>query len=650
MSEISLDMTSAGSVYSFGSYALDPSKRLVLRDGEKVPLTPKAFDVLCLLVEHRGVVVSKDRLLAAVWPDTVVEESNLAFQISLVRKALGDRSEDPRFIATVPGQGYQFVAPVELLTPPSEVIIEEKAIASITVEEATEGPSRRFLAVGMAAAAALLILVAFFALRSPDRGVADANPVIETIAVLPFKTLLEAERDEALELGMADAMIGRISRLRGIVVRPLTAVRGYGSLDQDALAAGRQLGVEAVLDGTIQRSGNRLRVTARLLRVTDSVQLWEGRFDEQATEIFTLQDRLSSRIAEELSLELSPADRERLARHDTESVEAYQAYSLAVLHLMRVRSDQFREAIRQFERAIELDPGYAAAYAGLADCLVVLPISSDTDGGSFGRGRAAAEKAIALDPHNALAHVALGTEKFWHAWDWDGAERAFRRAIELDPNLAGAHLRLAHLLSNTGRHEEAMREAREALRIDPLSLIANVLTAQFSLQAGEAAPAIRQLERTLAIDPDFWIARLNLGKAFEMQQRYDEALVEYRRARSASAESLEPLAMIGYLQAIRGETADAEKVLEELLATARQRHVPATKIALVYAGLGRRDEAFEWLGIGCEQRDVGMTFLDANPRWRRLADDPRFARIATCVGLPQFRNAAAGQTLNSRHP
>lgn len=629
-------MTSAGSVYSFGSYALDPSKRLVLRDGEKVPLTPKAFDVLCLLVEHGGAVVSKDRLLAAVWPDTMVEESNLAFQVSLVRKALGDRSEDPRYIATVPGQGYQFIAPVEVVAPLSEVIIEERATASITMEEADDDSSRRLAPFAIASAIAVLILVAFLAHRSRQSTPAHGSKAIRTLAVLPFKPLVAAERDEALELGMADAMIGRISRLRGIIVRPLTAVRRYDSLEQDALEAGRALGADAVLEGTIQRSGTRLRITARLLRVGDSVQLWEGQFDDQATEIFTLQDRLSSRIVEELSPELSPEERQRMVRHETESVEAYHAYSLAVLHLMRVRSDQFREAIRQFERAIDLDPSYAAAYAGLANCLVTLPISSDApSAGNFERGREAAEKAIALDAQNAEAYVALGTGMFWHAWDWQGAETALRRAIELDPNHAGAHLRLAHLLSNTGRHEEAMREARESLRVDPLSLIANTLTAQFSLQAGDVPSAIAQLERTLAIDPDFWIARLNLGKAYEMQQHYDAALVEFRRARSSSGENLEPLASMGYVHAIRGDTATADAVLRELLATAQRRHVPATKIALVYTGLGRLDEAFETLARGCEERDVGMTFLYVNPRWRRLAGDPRFEDIAACVGLPR---------------
>lgn len=629
-------MTSAGSVYSFGSYALDPSKRLVLRDGEKVPLTPKAFDVLCLLVEHGGAVVSKDRLLAAVWPDTVVEESNLAFQISLVRKALGDRSDEPRYIATVPGQGYQFVAPVAIVSPVTELIIEEKAIDSITVEETSEEASHRLAPYAIAAGLVLLIVVAFFAFRAREHRQPHAPSAIETIAVLPFKPLVATDRDEALELGMADATIGRISRLRGVVVRPLTAVRRYTALEQDALEAGRELGVEAVLEGTIQRSGSRLRITARLLRVADSVQLWEGQFDDQASEIFKLQDRLSSRIVEELSLELSPEDRQRIARHETENVEAYRAYSLAVLHMMRARSDQFREAIRQFERAIELDPGYAAAHAGLANCLVTLPVSSDTTSAEhFLRGRAAAATALALDPQNADAYVALGTAKFWHEWDWKGAEDALRRAIALDPNHASAHLRLAHLLSNTGRHDEAMQEAQKALRIDPLSLIANTLTAQFSLQAGDAPAAITQLERTLAMDPDFWIARLNLGKAYEMQQRYDAALVEYSRARTAAGESLEPLATIGYVHGIRGETGAAEKVLQELLTRRRYRHVPATKIALVYAGLGRRDEALEWLTRGCAERDVGMAFLNANPRWRqRLAGDPRFEGIVRCVGLP----------------
>jgi DNA-binding winged helix-turn-helix (wHTH) protein/TolB-like protein/Tfp pilus assembly protein PilF len=625
-----------GSVDAFGPFLLDRGRRLLLRDGEPVALTPKAFDILSALAGSAGTVVTRDELQRAVWPHTVVDESNLAFQMSALRKALREKESGERYIATIPGVGYQLVAPlrdsgVPESASPAEAILQQSETMTITVEE-TSAPRWNPRAILILI---LLLTVAGFvwlATRETSPGSAAAPPAIRSIAVLPFKPIVAVQRDEALELGMADALIARIGSERDVVVSPLTAVRRYGALDQDPIAAGESLGVDAVLDGSIQNDRSRIRVTARLLRVADRKQLWQGSFDESVAGIFSMQDSITARLASELSLQ----PRSSVPVHrDTKNVEAYRAYSLGVMHVMRVRRDEIEKGIEYFERAIELDPEYAAAYAELAQAHSILPISSDQPAKeSFDSARAAALKAIALDPHLAQAHVVMGSILFWNDWDWAGSEAAFRRAIAIDPNDDFARIRFAHLLSNIGRHAEAAEQGRIAARLDPLSRFNATLNGQFLLQAGDVVAGEDQLKHALRIDPDFWIAHLNLGKAYEMRGRNADAMREFLIAKEGSASNLEPLTMIGYLHGIEGRRSEAQRVLDEMLAISRQRPIPGTKIALVHLGMGNRDEAFASLRRACAERDVGLTFLHANPRWKQLEDDARFAEIERCVNLP----------------
>jgi len=633
-----------GARVAFGPFLLDRGKRILLREGAPVALTPKAFDILSTLAQGAGTVVTRDDLQRAVWPDTVVDESNLAFQISALRKALREKESGERYIVTIPGVGYQLVVPLrdpsEAAPRPSpEVILQQRETVTITVEETSSTPRAPRWTPHLTLGLALLVACVGFVWMATRPGQATSagttSSTIGSMAVLPFKPIVAARRDEALELGMTDTLIARIGSEHDVVVSPLTAVRRYGSLDQDPIAAGRELGVDAVLDGSIHSEGSRIRVTGRLLRVADRKQLWQGSYDERVSDIFALQDSITARLVSELSLQPRPRDT-HVARHrDTRNVEAYRAYALGVMHVLRTRRDEIEEGITHFERAIALDPEYAAAYAELAQAHSILPISSDRPAKeSFARARAAATRAIELDPELAQAHAVMGSILFWNDWNWTASEAAFRRAIALDPNNDLARIRYAHLLSNIGRHAESAEQARVAARLDPQNRLTAALAGQFLLQAGDVAGGIDQLEHALRLDPDFWIIHLNLGKAYEMSGRFDEALPAFERARKGSADSLEPLAMIGFLHGIEGRRAEALRVLDELMAISARRPVPGTKIALVHLGLGQRDEAFAWLHRSCVERDVGLTFLWANPRWRRLADDPRFAAIERCVGLP----------------
>ncbi|HEX7317075.1 MAG TPA: tetratricopeptide repeat protein [Pyrinomonadaceae bacterium] len=305
-----------------------------------------------------------------------------------------------------------------------------------------------------------------------------------TVAVLPFKPLVVENRDEVLELGMADALITKLSNTRGVIVRPLASARRYGGIEQDPLAAGRELQVDSVVDGSIQRWGDRIRVTARLVGVGGE-QLWAGQFDEKFTDIFAVQDAISGRVAGALALHLSSEEERRLTKRYTENAAAYELYLRGRYHLYKLTPPEIRKGIAFFREAVTVDPAYALAYAGIADAYSTLPITSDvTPRDAFPKAQEAVTKALELDGSLAEAHAILGRIKFWFDWDWAGSESEFRRAIELSPNNADAHRLYAHLLSNTGRYEEALRELKRARELDPLSLITNTLQGQFLHFAG----------------------------------------------------------------------------------------------------------------------------------------------------------------------
>lgn len=625
---------------SFGPFVIDRARRVLLRDGATVALTPKAFDVLVALVDHAGTVVRKDELFRAAWPDTIVDENNLAFQISTLRKALGEKESGERYIATVPGQGYQLIAPLRMResSSVSEIVLEEDETVTVTVQE-TSLSVRSIVAV-VVATIAIIASVAFawiFTRREapvPAPPIAASSQVVRSLAILPFKSLVAAQRDEALELGMADSLIGSVSRVHEVAVRPLSAVRRYGELEQDPVRAGRELQVDAVLDGTIHHADGRIRVTARLLRVADAKQLWEGRFDETLSGIFVVQDSISRRLAAELSF--GTTGQTRVAERPTPEIEAYRAYALGVMHVHRLKREEIDTGIAHFQRATVLDPRYAAAYAAMAGAYAILPVSSEASPKeSFHAARIAARKALELDPDLGAAHVALGTIAFWGDWDWAASERSFQRALELEPGNATARLRYAHLLSNTGRHDEARTQMNEALHLDPLSRMANTMAGQFHLQAGNIDAAISQLQHALRLDPDFWIPRFHLADAYERQRRFDDALEELERAHRGAGRNMYPLAMIGYVHGIRGDRDGAQRVLAEMMATLRERPVAPTKIALVHLGMGDRANALRWLGKACTERDVGLVFLRVNPRWNQLRGEAEFREIERCANLPE---------------
>jgi DNA-binding winged helix-turn-helix (wHTH) protein/Tfp pilus assembly protein PilF len=564
------------SCYEFGEFRVDIGRRILLQAGNTIALTPRQFDTLLYLVEHCDRVITKEELMKAIWSDAFVEENNLNQSVSAIRRALGERRGDNRYIITVPGVGYRFAAPVKLVSS-----VEHRAA----------------------------------------RG---------SLAVLPFKPLLEKERDEALELGMADSLIIRLSNSRDMIVRPLTSVRRFSGLEQDAQSAGRELDVESVLDGSIQRAGARIRLTARLTDVADGRSLWVGTFDEEFTDVFSVQDAISERVAGALQMHLGAEKK----RH-TVSTRAYELYLQGRYHWSRLVPTEVRKSIEFYEQAIAVDPNYALAYTGIAVAYVSLSIASDAKPAeSFPKAKAAALKAVTLDESLSDAHAYLSFIHFWFDWDWAAAESEVRRAIALNANSAEAHRGYGILLSQLGRQDEAIVEGTRARELDPLALITRTNEALFFYYSNQLPIAEDKLRAALELEPNFWIALLSIAKVYVAQGRYREAIAELTKARKLSGGSAQPLSMLGYTFAIMGDREGAFEVLNELETLAGKRYVPPYNSALVYNGLHDDDNTFEWLERAYAGRDVLLAaFIKTDPVWSRLYHDPRFQDLLARMNL-----------------
>jgi len=622
-------------LYEFGTFRLDVAERLLSREGERVPLSEKAFDTLCVLVRRGNHLVSKDELLNKVWPDAIVEDNNLDKNISLLRQVLGERTGQGKFIETVRGHGFRFVPEVRQIeenttgTKPSKeaakvtaevssLSVTEPKSTSITPEPGTRTLRTRFLLVATVALLIVASVAGIYFWRRPS-----LNTTTKTIAVLPFKSLVAQERDEALELGMADALISKLSEAEEITVRPLSAVRRYDSPDQDSITAGRQLNVEAVLDGSLQTSGDRIRVIARLVRVSDGKQLWTSQLDEKFTDIFRVQDSISERVATALKIRLTNKDNRRY----TENVEAYELYMKGRFHALRLTRAETDKAVAYFQQAIELDRNYALPYLGLAKAYIPMALTSGLPSWQvIPKAKEAALRAIEIDPGNSEGYVTLGLISFWYEWDWQAAEKHYQRALDLDPKSAEAHFAYAHLLSNSGRHERALAEIKLARELDPLSLRTNAEEGQILFYAKDYDNALDRLKKTIDLDSNFWLSHLFISRVYTEKGMHSEAVAEAKKAAELSGNSQSD-AYRAYALAKWGKLSEARAILTELLKSATETYVPPSNIALAYNAVGEREKALEYLEKGFSERDVRMAFLKVEPQWDQLRSEPRFVDL-----------------------
>jgi DNA-binding winged helix-turn-helix (wHTH) protein/tetratricopeptide (TPR) repeat protein len=571
--------------YEFGEFRLDVAERRLSRATAPIPLSPKTFDVLVALVRRAGRLTTKRELLTQVWPDTFVELGIVAVHISGLRQALGDTQRVARYIETVTGSGYRFAAAV------------------------------RAIAAG---------------------AISDGVTARTTLAVLPFKPLIEDMRDAALEMGITDSVIASLGRERAIVVRPLSAVRQFVALDQDPVAAGHELGVSAVVDGTIRRQGDEITVTARLLNVADGSSAWGATFARQLRDLFEIEETIAGQVIEALDLDPNRPRATGSRKRYTKNIDAYLLY-LKGRYLWERRTDgSGLKAIEQFEAAIDMDPSYALAYSGLGACYGTL---SFTNGfpprDAFQKSRLSLLRALELDDSLSEAHQSLAGLRFWHDWDWDGAEREFKRAIDLDPDLPATHRFYGHFLSNMGRHQQALAETKIALELDPTSAVTQARLGQFLYQAGDHGAALEQLRYALRLDPGYWMTRLNLGRIYERQGRFEEALVELRAACDHAKGSGEVKGTLGHALALSGNGTEARELLKEIEQLQARGLVYGYALALIAAGLGDRDQMYAHLQSALDDRDAGLTFLQVETRWEPYRREAAFQEVLERVGLPQ---------------
>ena len=636
---------------SFAEFELDTAHRRLLREGEPLSLYAKTFDLLVYLLEHNGQVVTKDQILTAVWEGQFVEEANLSVQISALRKVLGEKVDMPRFLVTVPGKGYKFVADLRSSDEENEIVIQKQTVTRVVVESESEVsdeispsvdrlrlPPKPFSALrvdirylALVACILLLGLLAYYQWLRPWQTTAP----IRSIAVLPFKPLVADSRDESLEMGMADTLIAKLSNVREINVRPVSAERKYADLDQDAVAAGREQKVDAVLDGQIQRSGDKVRMTVRLLRVADGTQIWTKQFDETMTDIFRVQDSISERVTAVLALKLTGEEREQIAKRHTENTEAYQLYLMGRYHLNRLTDDGFLKGRDYFQQAIDKDPNYAPAYAGLAESynrLSDFNVISPREG--FPKAASAAAKALELDENLAEAHTALGTVKQLYDWDWSAAESELRRAIEINPGNSDAREQYAFYLSVTGRFDESLAEMRHARELDPLSIGKITGEAEILRCARRYDQAIDESRKALEMDPNSGFAHWTLGNGYLNKGMYDEAIAEYQKAIPLSGESPDEPASLAYAYALSGRRKEALLIVDELNESTKRRYISPTVIAFIYGALGDKDQAFALLDKAYDGRDFLLVLLKVEPMFDPLRTDPRFTELTRRVSLP----------------
>ncbi|HEY0765476.1 MAG TPA: winged helix-turn-helix domain-containing protein [Pyrinomonadaceae bacterium] len=581
--------------YVFGPFSLNAKERLLLREGTTVQLKPKVFDLLLKLITNAGHVLLKEELMREVWAGSIVEEHNLTVSISLLRIALSDNHRHPSYIETVARRGYRFVAPVRLLS--KEAAVTYKVTSDLT----SNVLSKRFTKTN-------------------------------SLAVLPFNNINAQARHQYLGVGLADALITRLSRLPHITVRPTSAVLNLAR--KVPLNVGRQLKVESILDGSIQKWSKHIRITAQHVRVRDGVILWAAKFDEEFTNLFAVEDSISEQVATALSAGSTDGQRGHLNKRNTVSTDAYHAYLKGRYFLNKRSTEGFAKCIKYFKLAIELDPNYALAYAGLATCYNLLGGYILTPPREAARkARAAALQALKLDNELTEVHTVIGHIKMRCDWDWTGAEESLKLAIMMNPNSAHAHQIYSLFLRTTGRLQEAMSEIQRARELDPISLAINASLGGLLYLARRYDEAVKQLQSTIEMAGDFAIAHFFLGFTYIQQGLVDIAIAEYRKVIELMGENAESTAFLGHAFARSGRIAEAQDLLSKLQHDAKVKHISPYLIAVINAALGNVDDAFACLERGFEEQDEELALIKMDPMLDPLRCDRRFDILLQRIGL-----------------
>jgi TolB-like protein/DNA-binding winged helix-turn-helix (wHTH) protein/Tfp pilus assembly protein PilF len=655
----SLDSHSgAATTVRFAGFELNLETGELRQDGVAIRLQPQPTLILTLLVSRPGNLVTREEIQQRIWgAETFIDfDTGLNSAIRQIRHALQDNSGAPQFIETVPRRGYRFLAALEKvedngsLPAPQSPVVPDHSDSTVApdAQQVEIGPrtlgallapavkfqmrmrSKWLLAVGASSLAALLV-VAIWLTQFRGRGQA-----IDSVAVLPFVNASSDPDTEYLNDGIAETLIGQLSQIPRLKVMARSTVVRYKGSDIDPQKVGRDLNVRAVLTGKVSQRGETLTISMELIDVRDGSELWGGRYNRKLTDILDVQEDIAREVTDRLRLRLAGEEEKRLTAHVTQNAEAYEFYLKGRYHWNKRTPDGIQKAIESFQQAIEKDPNYALAYAGLADCYHV-PANPLPPREKMPLARAAATKALQLDDTLVEAHTTLARVFFAYDWDWPAAEKEFKRAIELNPRYAPAHQWYGGHLSATGRFREAEAEKKRALELEPLSLIMNFEVGLASYFARDYDQAIDRFRKTLELDANFPPPYTFLAASYEQKGMFEEAMAASRRAMTVTQGPPKALAMAGlaHIYAVSGRKTEALKILAELQSLSEHSYVPATDTALIYAGLGEKDKSFAWLDKAYEEHSFTLSNVKVEPRFDPLHSDPRFVGLLRRIGLAQ---------------
>ena len=633
--------------FRFGDFELDASKRLLRREGQQVALNAKTFDLLLALVERRGEVVSKDALLERVWPGQFVEEGNLTVQISALRKIFGERKDEHRFVVTVPGRGYSFVAAVEDGSA-REVVVERHRVSRVVVDEADElgdlppyalpqvheqrSSARKLLLIGLP-----IMIVAGLGFGYWLYFYNSSKAHVGSVAVMPFVNESGNADLDYLSDGLTESLIGDLSQIRQISVKARSSTSRFKDRGLDLRQIGAELGVDALLTGRLVQRGDEVVLYVEVVDPATEVVIWKTEYHRRLTDIAALRADVSGDVASKLRARLSRDDAARLAAYQTSNSEAYGLY-LKGRHFGSgdLTIDRINKSIDYFDQAIRLDPNYALAYVGKARAYMrlgsVFALGSPQD--AFPRAREALLKAISLDDQISEAHGSLGEYYLRYEWNWPAAERELLRAVSLDPEDPTNYVELGSYYQSIGRFEDAVRARETARRLMPVVAFVVANAGYPHYYARRQEQAIRYYREALEIEPGYSWSHLWIGQSYLDLKMYPEAITEIERAVELSNRNVRAVATLGHAYAVAGRTKDAERMLAELNEREKVEYVSPYFFAVLYAGVGDVDKTFENLERAVMERHPYLVLLKVEPIFDALHADPRFESLVKRIGIP----------------
>jgi TolB-like protein/DNA-binding winged helix-turn-helix (wHTH) protein len=653
------DTAAAHPLIRFGVFELDLRASELRKKGVKVKLQDQPCQILAMLLEHPGEIVSREDLRNRLWQrDTFVDfDHSLNTAIMRLREVLGDSSENPIFIETLSRRGYRFIAPVEEIaaanglierlpgphSAPHFAVSETATVAPQDEQSANRAPhyvqiSTRALA-GAALLTATIALVSLLILRYIRKpSVSSANSEqIKSLVVLPLEDLSGEKNQDYFADGMTDELIASLAKIRQLRVTSRTSAMAYKGTHKPLSEIARDLHVDAVVEGTVLRAGNRVRITAELVQVSTDRHLWAETYESELGNVLTLQSQVASAIVNEIRINLTPEEQKRLATPRVVNAQAYEDYLKGRYYWNKRSEEGLTKAVEYYQRAADKDPQYALAYAGLADCYDLLGstiIGAIPSTDAAPKAKAAALKALAIDPSLVDAEITLASIKLNYDWDWQGAESSFKHTIELHPDQATAHQRYSLYLTAMGRSQESLAEIKRAHDLDPLSLSINFSLAWRLYLARQYDQAIQQSRSTIDLDPNFVLAHLVLGQTYEQKGQFEMAIAELKKAASISPNSPLMLGALGHAYAVASDTADAEKLRDELIRRSNQQYVSPFYVALIFTGLKENEKALDWLDKAYLDRSNPLIFLKVDPELDPLRSNPRFQDLQRRIGLP----------------